>query len=234
MHAVILAGGEGRRLAPLTDSIPKALVPIGDEPVLAIVLKLLAKQGVKTVDLAVNHQAEKILQAIGDGSKFGLRVKYHHEVIPLSTIGPLTLIDSLPDQFLVMNADVLTDLPIRKFFEWHIQSNFELTIATKKRIEQTDFGVIETNSEKRVTGFAEKPYRELTVSMGIYAVNRELVNRLDKGKRFGFDDLMLLMLKQKWPAQTFHWDGYWLDIGRPDDYERANEDIATYQSWLRE
>lgn len=234
MHAVILAGGEGRRLAPLTDSIPKALVPVGNEPVLAIVLKLLAKQGVKTVDLAVNHQSEKILQAIGDGSQFGLVVKYHHEATPLSTIGPLTLIDDLPEQFLVMNADVLTDLPIRKFFEWHTESDFGLTVAMNKRNEQTDFGVISANYENIVTRFSEKPILELTVSMGVYAMRRELVNRLEKGKRFGFDELMYLMLDNEWPVQTFPWDGYWLDIGRPDDYERANGDIATYQSWLRE
>jgi mannose-1-phosphate guanylyltransferase len=232
MHAVLLAGGEGRRLAPLTDSIPKALVPVGDEPVLAIVLKLLVKQGVRTVDLAVNHHAEKISQAIGDGSQFGLDVKYYHEATPLSTIGPLTLIEKLPEQFLVMNADVLTDLPVDAFYQYHCNSGAALTVATTGRIERTDFGVIETNSKKMVTGFAEKPSRELTVSMGIYAIRRELVNKLEKGKRFGFDDLMLLMLKQKWPVQTFPWDSYWLDIGRPDDYERAREDTDRYKSWL--
>lgn len=234
MHAVLLAGGEGRRLAPLTDSIPKALVPVGDQPVIALLLELLARQGVKSVDLAVNHQADQIRDAIGDGTQFGLSIRYHHEPVPLSTIGPLTLIDHLPDQFLVMNADVLTNLPIREFFDTHARSDCALTVATKKRIEQTDFGVIYANRENIVTRFVEKPTLELTVSMGIYAMKRELLKSLEKGTRFGFDDLMSLMLKRNWPVQTFPWEGYWLDIGRPDDYEHAQRDVAIYQSWLHD
>lgn len=233
MHAVLLAGGEGRRLAPLTDSIPKALVPIGEEPVLILLLKLLAKQGVTSIDLAVNRYADQIMQAVGDGRRFGLAVRYCHEQIPLSTIGPLTQIENLPDQFLVMNADILTDLPISTFFDTHCRNDSTFTVAVKKRIETTDFGVIEYNKESLATGFHEKPSRELTVSMGIYAMKRKLLDSIPKEVRFGFDDLMHLMLREKHPVRVFVWEGYWLDIGRLDDFERAQRDLEIYQNWLR-
>lgn len=232
MHAVILAGGEGRRLQPHTDNLPKALVPIDGEPVVGIVLKLLARAGVTTVDLAVNHRADQIRDALGDGQAFGPTLKYWHEPAPLSTIGPLTLIDTLPETFLVLNADVLTDLPFRALYDEHLAHNAAMTVATTTRIEHTDFGVMSVNDNKGIVSFEEKPGRSLTVSMGVYVLNRSLVTGLDRGTRFGFDDLMLQMLREKQVVRSFPWSGYWLDIGRPDDFQRAQQDSALYKRWL--
>lgn len=232
MHAVILAGGEGRRLQPHTDSLPKALVPVGGEPVVAIVLKLLAKAGVRTVGMAVNHRAEQIVTALGDGSSFGLLLKYWHESTPLSTIGPLTLIENLPETFLVLNADVLTNLPFHSLYDKHRANGVELTVATTTRIEQTDFGVMTSDARDEIVSFQEKPHQSLMVSMGVYAMNRSLLDRLVRGARFGFDDLMNRMLREKRTIRSFPWSGYWLDIGRPDDYQRACQDAEIYKSWL--
>lgn len=226
MVAVILAGGRGSRLLPHTADIPKALVSVGGKPVVGIVLERLKKAGVTTAHLAVHYRAEQIMSALGDGSDFGIEIRYSLEEEPLSTVGPLKLIENLPEQFVVMNADVLTDLNVRDLYEFHGTHNSSLTVATYRANEMIDFGVIETDSEGTVTGFHEKPRYPFLVSMGIYVFSRHLIADIPNGTRYGFDDLMHAMLSRKESVATFPYDGYWLDIGRPADYERAARDFT--------
>jgi NDP-sugar pyrophosphorylase family protein len=226
MHAVILAGGKGTRLRPFTTTLPKPLVPVGEEPILSIIIRQLARARVTRITLAVSHMAELIMTFFGSGEKFGVELGYSLESVPLGTVGPVKLIDSLPEHFLVMNGDILTDLPYAELFYSHLQSGANLTIASFQRRVPIDFGVLRIDSDShRVVGFEEKPTHTLNVSMGVYVFSRRLLSRIPCGRPYGLDDLVLGMLEDKDPINTFQYDGYWLDLGRPEDYDKANTDI---------
>ncbi|MDH3891420.1 MAG: sugar phosphate nucleotidyltransferase [candidate division Zixibacteria bacterium] len=229
MEAVILAGGKGTRLQPLTDEIPKPLAPVGDRPIIEILLTRMKQCGVTRVHVAVNHLAHLIKAAIGDGERFGLEIVYAQENQPLSTVGPVKTIPTLPDHFLVANGDILTDLDFGKLFDHHLKSNAGLTVAVHHRINTVDYGVLETDSDGLVTSFTEKPEQLLSVSMGVYVFSRELLAVVPEGRPFGFDDLMLKLLEQGEAVGTYRYDGYWLDIGRLEDYHQAQRDIARVQ-----
>lgn len=226
MEAVILAGGKGTRLKPYTVTLPKPLVPVGERPILEIVLAQLKEAGFKKVTLAVNHMADIIMAFFGSGEKFGIEINYSLEHKPLGTVAPVKLISGLPENFLVMNGDVLTDIDYRALFESHVNNGSRLTVATYHRDVKIDFGVLDVEgSSSRVVGFREKPTYHLDVSMGIYVFNRMLLERVPAGEFYGFDDLVLDMLRDGETINAFPFLGYWLDIGRPDDYEIANNDI---------
>ncbi|WP_031507149.1 sugar phosphate nucleotidyltransferase [Streptomyces megasporus] len=233
MHAVIMAGGKGIRLRPYTTALPKPLVPIGDQhAILEIVMRQLAAVGFTKVTLAIGHLGHIIRAYVGDGSQWGLEVEYTVEDSPLGTLGPLVLLrDRLPEHFLVMNGDVLTSLDYRALLEHHRASESPLTIATYIRQVTIDFGVL-TTAEGRVTGFREKPSLDYRVSMGIYGLSRETLASYTPGLPLGFDDLVLDLLETGTPPASFEFDGYWLDIGRPDDYDRANAEFAANQDIL--
>jgi NDP-sugar pyrophosphorylase family protein len=232
-HAVILAGGLGTRLRPFTTTLPKPLVPIGDEAsILEIVIRQLAACGFASGTLAIGHFGELIRAYVGDGSRFGLRIDYAEEEVPLGTIGPVIAIrDRLPEHFLVMNGDILTDLDYAVLLERHARSAAPITVATYGRQVHVDFGVLETDGE-RVIGFSEKPLLEYTVSMGVYALSRTTLDRYPPGRPIGFDGLMRDLLAAGEQPAAFPFDGYWLDIGRPEDYERANADWPTLRARL--
>jgi NDP-mannose synthase len=223
-RAVVLAGGKGSRLRPYTVVLPKPLMPIGDYPILEVILRQLARQGFDRVTLAVNHQAEIVRAFCGDGSKWGTSIDYSLETVPLSTIAPLRLINDLPENFLLMNGDVLTDLPMGRLYEEHVAGKRQFTIAASERTQIVDYGVLHA-SETRLTGFEEKPKLQYLVSMGVYIVNRAVLDRVPAGRKYGFDDLMLDMLARKESAHVERYSGYWLDIGRVDDYMRAVEEF---------
>lgn len=226
MKAVILAGGKGTRLKPYTTVIPKPLVPVGEKAILEILITQLKKEGVDEVFICLNHFAEIIMAFFGDGSRFGLKINYSLEDEPLGTVAPIKLIKGLPENFLVMNGDLLTDLPFHELFEYHINGKALLTVSTFTRKNKIDFGVIDVDPVSLfATGFREKPEYTFDVSMGVYAMNRDVLEFVPPGTHFGFDNLMLTLLEKKRPAKIFPYGGYWLDIGRPDDYEKANEDI---------
>lgn len=228
MHAVILAGGRGVRLRPYTTSLPKPLMPIGDRySILEIVLTQLSDQGFTDVTLAIGHLGHLIRSFIGDGSRWGLRVQYLDEDQPLGTMGPvLRLLDELPPDVLVMNGDILTDMNYAELLTRHRSSNHPLTIATYQREVNIDFGVLEIESQQ-VVAFREKPTHHYRVSMGVYGVSTAALRHYDSGRHFGFDDLVLDLLDRKTPPASFPFGGFWLDIGRPDDYDRANDEFDT-------
>jgi NDP-sugar pyrophosphorylase family protein len=226
MKAVILAGGKGTRLKPYTTVIPKPLVPVGERAILEILISRLKKQGVDEIFICLNHFAEIIMAFFGDGSRFGLKIHYSLENEPLGTVAPIKLIRDLPEQFLVMNGDLLTDLNFSNLFNYHVQRQSMLTVSTFTRKTKIDFGVIDVDPLNSVaTGFREKPEYTFEVSMGVYVMNRSVLEYVPSGQSFGFDNLMLKLLGSNQAVSIFHYDGYWLDIGRPDDYEKANDDI---------
>lgn len=227
MRAIVLAGGKGTRLRPYTATLPKPLVPLGDKPILEYIIIKLKKAGFTHITIAVNHLADLIKAFFGDGSKWGIKIDYSLEDKPLSTIGPLTLIEDLPDNFLVLNGDVLTDLDLKMFMESHINNNAEVTVASYRRIQKVDFGVIEHDETNRINGFREKPEYHFLVSMGIYAISKSVIDRVEKNSFYGFDHMMLDGIKKNSPFFVHEHTGLWLDIGRPDDYENAANIIET-------
>lgn len=226
MHAVILAGGKGVRLLPYTTTLPKPLVPIGDQySILEIVLHQLARHGFRTVTLAIGHLGHLIRSYVGDGGRWGMHVEYAVEESPLGTIGPLlTMRDRLPDDFLVMNGDVLTDLDFASLLREHNATGAALTIATYPRQVNIDFGVLKTE-DGQVVEFTEKPTLDYRVSMGVYGVSRDVLAQYEPGLPLGFDELILGQLAGGRPPREYRFDGYWLDIGRPDDYDKANAEF---------
>ena len=224
-RAVILAGGRGMRLRPYTVVLPKPLMPIGDFPILEVIVRQLKNRGFDHITLAVNHQAELIVAFFGDGAKWGLKIDYSREDKPLSTMGPLQLIPDLPENFLVMNGDTLTDLDYATFLDAHCAAGNIFTISSFVREHRVDYGVLEPDTSRRLAGFREKPVLTYEVSMGVYAVSRAAAAMIPAGRAYGFDDLMLDMIAHKTPAHIARHEGYWLDIGRPDDYAQAIEDF---------
>ncbi|MFI5908204.1 sugar phosphate nucleotidyltransferase [Dactylosporangium sp. NPDC051541] len=227
MHAVILAGGQGVRLRPYTTALPKPLVPIGDRyTILEIILNQLAARGFRSVTLAINHLGELIRAFAGDGSRWGMTIEYLTEDAPLSTVGPLFgLRDRLPERFLVMNGDVLTDLDYGDLLHSHELSGAALTVATAERPLKIDFGVL-TVDGPRLIAFTEKPTYHYQVSMGVYAMSRAVLHGYPAGLPFGFDQLLLDLLAREEYPQTYAFKGFWVDVGRPEDYDRVNRDFA--------
>ena len=224
-RAVILAGGKGIRLRPYTVTFPKPLVPVGDHPILEIIIKQLVKHGFTHITITVNHLAELIESFFGDGLKWNVKIDYSLEDKPFGTMGPLKLIEDLPDNFLIMNGDVLTDLDFDCFYNFHVEKEKLFTISSFKRIQKVDYGVLKTNEGKSLVGFQEKPTIPFEVSMGIYMASKRILDYIPDDKTFGFDHLMHRMIEvNEYPEVKLH-KGYWLDIGRPNDYEKACNDI---------
>jgi len=230
-RAVILAGGRGTRLRPYTVVLPKPLMPIGDYPILEVIIRQLSLHGFDHITFAVNHQAELIKAYFGDGSKWNIKIEYSLETEALSTIGPLKLIDDLPENFLLMNGDILTDLNFGDFYDMHVQQENSFSICSSRREHKIDYGVLETNGQSNLTAFIEKPTKDFLVSMGIYMINSKILKSIPEGP-YGFDNLMLDMLSQNKSVYVHEFDGYWLDIGRPDDYMLAIEEFANMKGRL--
>jgi NDP-sugar pyrophosphorylase family protein len=228
---VVLAGGRGTRLRPYTVVLPKPLMPIGDWPILEVLVRQLARNGVSRITLAVNHQANLIKAFFGTGEAWNVRIDYSLESEPLSTIAPLRLIDGLPETFLLINGDVLSDLDLGTLCAYHHDTGACFTIAASRRVETIDYGVLEIEGS-RLSAFREKPKVERLVSMGIYVVSRSVLNHVPPHGPFGFDDLMHALLAAGSPVSVLPYDGYWRDIGRPDDYMQAIDEFASMRSRL--
>lgn len=227
MRAIILAGGKGNRLRPYTTLIPKPLMPLGGRySILEIIIMQLARSGFKHITLAVNHLSQLIMAYFGDGGRLGVKLDYSLEEHELSTIGPLTLIDDLPENFLVMNGDILCDLNYQAFFDTHVNSGSRISVSAYSRQVKIDFGVLRYDAEGHLKEFQEKPRYDFNVSMGIYCIDRKVIKALPRGIKYGFDDLMVDGLANGQVIDIRPFSGYWLDIGRPDDYEYANENFT--------
>lgn len=232
MKAVILAGGKGRRLRPFTTVLPKPLMPLGEMPIVEVVLRQLAANGFEDVTLAVGYLAELMMAYCGDGSKFGLRVRYSREEQPLGTAGPLALVDGLDDTFLVMNGDVLTTLDMQAMIAQHRASGAAATIATHQRRQQINYGIIESDDNSRVTAYIEKPVHHYQVSMGVYVLEPSILAHIAPGQYLDLPDLVRQLMTDGQPVMAYPFDGYWLDIGRHDDYEQAVEEFEAMQAQL--
>jgi NDP-mannose synthase len=226
-RAVVLAGGKGTRLSPYTFVLPKPLLPIGERPILDLVLSQLSQAGCARATLCVGYLAPLIETYCGPGHRWGLAVDYFRESTPLGTVGALGQIDDLPPEgFLLMNGDILTDLSYSDLLDAHRQSDADLTIAAFRRVVKDELGILEVDDERRVTAYHEKPEHVYLVSMGIYAFGLEAARRVRAGERLDFPDLVQRLLNEGRKVRVHIHDGYWLDIGRHDDFARANEEFG--------
>ena len=220
MRAVILAGGKGTRLAPYTTVFPKPLMPIGEMPILEIVLRQLAHHGIQDITLAVGYLAELLMAYCGDGSKFGLRLDYSREELPLGTAGPISLIEDIQETFLVMNGDLLTTIDYSAMWKYHEERGAIATLASYRREVKIDLGVIESE-EGWVKDYIEKPTYHYAVSTGIYIFNPEVLKYVERGMRLDLPELILRLIHAGEKVNIYNFDAYWFDIGRHDDYDSS-------------
>ena len=226
MKAVVLAGGKGTRLAPYTTILHKPLMPIGDMPILEIILQQMKKAGITEVILTVGHLAELLRAYFNDGECFGLKIEYSVEEIPLGTAGPLSLVaSSLSETFIVANGDVLTTLDLRDLVSAHRQSGAIATIASHTRLVNIDLGVLQVNGSDELTGYVEKPIFDYLVSMGIYVFEPEVLGYIPYNNYLDFPELVLKLIGNDERVMSHRFDGYWQDLGRPDDYEQAVQEF---------
>jgi NDP-sugar pyrophosphorylase family protein len=223
MKAVIQSGGKGTRLRPYTTVLPKPLMPVGTKPVLELLLMWLRQNDTHDAYITTGYLGHLIRSFCGDGRQWDMRITYTEETEPLGTVGALSLLrDQLDSTFLMVNGDVLTDLNLNAFMYFHRQHGGPLTIATARRSVRIDFGILE-DTNGRVTRFKEKPILTHIVSTGIYCMEPSVLDLIPSGVAFGFDNLMHCMLARNMTVRTFLHSGLWLDIGRIEDFHKAQE-----------
>ena len=232
MRAVVLAGGIGSRLYPYTTVLPKPLMPVGNVPILDVVLKQLANSGFKSVTLAVGYLSDLIKAYVGSGAKYGLKIDYSFEKKPLGTIGPLSLIKGLKNTFLVINGDLLTLIDYAKMLECHKKSGSLATLASKPRRVIVDYGVLDYDKKGKLISHKEKPVLQYNVGMGICFFEPEVLKYIPKGRRFDFPDLVRSFLKKNIPLNIYKSEDYWRDIGRWEDYQSAQKDFSKIKRHL--
>jgi NDP-sugar pyrophosphorylase family protein len=230
MKAVVLAGGKGTRLAPYTKILPKPLMPIGDMPILEVLIRQMKHAGVEQVILTVGHMAGLLKAFFNNGSQFGIPISYSYEEKPLGTAGPLALVKGLEDTFLVMNGDVLTTLSLCDLIHFHKETRATATIAMHRRKVKIDLGVIQCNGENEIIDYIEKPTYDYMVSMGIYVFEPRVLSYVLPDQYLDFPELVHKLLAAKEKVVGFPFEGYWQDLGSPGDYEQANQDFEQMRS----
>jgi NDP-sugar pyrophosphorylase family protein len=230
MKAVILAGGKGARLAPYTTIFPKPLVPIGDRPILEIIIRQLVRQGIGEIILSVGHLGELIEAYFQNGHRNipGLDLRYARESRPLGTSGPLSRIPGLEDTFLVMNGDVLTTLDYQSLCAFHKAAEAALTIAMHRKDVRIDLGVLETDGRHQLVAYREKPLYSFDVSMGVYVYEPSVLRHIKKDEYLDFPDLVLRLLNAGEKVVGYRSDDFWFDIGRREDYELAQQEFQQH------
>lgn len=234
LRAVILAGGKGVRLRPFTVNFPKPLVPLGDRPILEVLMQRLAAFGITDITLTLGHLAELIKAYFQHRAEFvrDLSLQYVHEGEPTGTAGSLALVPGLTSTFLVMNGDLLTDLDLDALVTFHRGQQAVLTIAAHERRVKVDLGVLEIGTDGGVTDYVEKPERTYHVSMGVYVYEPSVLNWITPGQYLDFPDLVLRLIAAGQKVCAYRTDCSWLDIGRPDDYARAQQLFAPAEAAL--
>jgi NDP-mannose synthase len=225
LKAIVLAGGKGTRLAPYTTILPKPLMPIGDLSVLEILIRRLQAHGISAISLAVGYLSELIRAYCRDGSQWGVSITYSQEKEPLGTAGPLGLFPRDSEPVLVLNGDLLTDLNFSEFIQNHQRNGNVATIAVYERQVKLEFGILDYEADGRLKSYIEKPEYTYPVSMGAYLLEPRSMDFIPTGQRFDLPDLMRGLIEVGESVGTFIHKGYWVDIGRVEDYQKALEDF---------
>jgi len=226
MKAVILAGGMGKRMRPLTYAIPKPLLPVGKRPVLEILLEQLREAGFDEICLPIHYCSEIIQSYFRDGTPFGVTIRYSVEREPLGTAGPiLAFRDHLTEPFLVVNGDLVTGLDFRKFYEAHVAGGADMTVAVRAWETRIPYGVLEMNGAG-IRSVREKPALTHYISAGIYACNPSVLGVIPEGRRFEMPEMINALARSGRKVLSYPFDDYWIDLGKIDDYERAIKKIG--------
>lgn len=221
VRVVVLAGGKGTRLRPYTTVFPKPLMPIGEMPILEVVLRQLKSYGFEKITISVNHLADLIQTFFGDGSKLGLEISYCMEDKPLGTAGSLSLVENITDLFMVMNGDLLTTIDYSAMVRKHIDSGAEATIGVFPREIKINFGVLELDQNEELVKYSEKPSLEYLVSMGVNVFSKSVLDFIPYAQYLDIPALMMNLKNAGKKVLGYRSQCEWLDIGRPDDYEEA-------------
>lgn len=225
MRAVIMAGGYGTRLRPLTDELPKPMLPIGDRPLLEIIVNGLREAGIRQVHVATHYKGDMIAEHFKDGQDFGVDIRYVKEDQPLGTAGALSLLDESDEPLLVINGDILTRVDFRAMLNFHREHEADLTVAVRQYEFRVPYGVIDTDGVA-VTGISEKPLVQQFINAGIYLLNPSIRRLIPNGQHYDIPDLIQQLLKEGRPVVCFPIREYWLDIGKSDQYDQAKIDVA--------
>lgn len=226
LHALIMAGGKGERLRPLTLETPKPMLIVGDKPIIEHNIDRLISFGIQRITISVCYLKEVIMEYFGDGSSKGIRIDYVTEDAPLGTLGAITLVSDIRhDDILVMNSDILTNLDFDDFYTSYRDQAADMIVATTPYTVNIPFAVMQLTKENEVTGFYEKPRYTYYSNAGIYIFKRKFVDVIPRQRFYNATDLMQMLLEQKYKLTSEPILGYWLDVGRFDDYKKAQEDI---------
>jgi len=227
VKAVIMAGGKGTRLRPITFSIPKPLLPIGEKPILELIISRLSSLKINDITIAIGYGAELIEAYFGDGKKFNIKINYVQEKEPLGTAGPLKMVKNLKEPFLVMNGDIITKLNFLDLFNYHKKNNAAMTIAVKKYINQLPFGTI-SFKENIVIDINEKPTTNHLISTGIYILSPLAIKFIPENTFFTIPDLVKELIRAKLTVIKYEFDEYWLGIEQLDQLEEANNNVKNW------
>jgi dTDP-glucose pyrophosphorylase/CBS domain-containing protein len=223
LSAVIMAGGFGRRLLPLTQQVPKPMLPVGDRPLLERTIEQLRRSGISDVSLTTHYLSDSIVNHFGSGEAFGVRINYSTEDQPLGTAGGLRLLKRPEGPFVVMNGDILTAVPFDEMLRYHRRQGAELTVGVRKHEVYVPFGVVECD-DVRITELHEKPSITLFINAGVYLLEPTAYDFIPEGQRFDMTDLIKAMLEAQRKVISFPIIEYWQDVGRIEDYRQAQAD----------
>ncbi len=229
MQAVIMAGGFGTRLAPLTDDTPKPMLPVGGKPLMERTIEGLQRAGIKRINVTTHYLPEKITRYFGSGSRFGVDLNYVAEDEPLGTAGAIGLMGEVTEPLLVMNGDILTNVDYRALLKFHQQHTAALTVAVRQYDVQVPYGVVEAKAG-RVRALKEKPEFNFLVNAGIYLLEPSVRRYIPRGQKFDMTELIDILLEHEETVVGFPIMEYWLDIGQHDDFQKAQQDI-TNRRW---
>jgi len=223
LEAVIMAGGFGTRLMPLTQDVPKPMLHVGGRPILEHIIGQLRSADVHKVVVATHHLPELIHEHFGQGENFGVDIEYVHESTPMGTAGALGLLEPVQKPLLVMNGDIMTNVDFRSMLAFHQENVADITVGVARYQFQVPYGVVECDGAK-IVGLSEKPQISVFVSAGIYLLSPSVLNLVEKGKRLDMPDLINRVVAENGLAVSFPIVEYWLDIGAPAEYEKAKRD----------
>src|SRR5690606_36251925 len=224
--ALLMAGGEGKRLRPLTEKTPKPLLKIGEKPIIEYNIDRLRNVGIKNVNISVNYLAEQLVEYFGDGSERGLNIKYVHEDKPLGTIGSILLVDNFDhEDIIVMNSDLLTNIDYADFFKTFKASDADMAVAATSYHVDVPYAVLEVNDKNVVKSLREKPRYTYFSNAGIYIMKKQLLKMIPPNQFFDITHLMDRVIEMKLKLITYPINGYWLDIGKHEDFKKAQEDV---------
>ena len=223
LTAVVMAGGYGTRLRPLTDDLPKPMLPVGDRPLLEHILGQLRQVGIRRVSVTTHYKGEMIAEHFGRGQEFGIDIKYVKEDEPMGTAGALSLVEDSDQPLLIINGDILTKVDFAAMLDFHREHAADMTVAVKQHEIQVPFGVVETSGAV-ITGIKEKPTIQHYINAGIYLMNSDVRRSLSSGQAYDMPDLINRLASEGRKVVSFPIHEYWLDIGEYTDYERAQKD----------